>query len=78
MTIKTACVLQYMNGYLFVLHCFNNDKGGKKCLFTFRMDTTSCSHVFQFTVGRIMDAAPTDTGSAVTFERLKAKRPSRK
>lgn len=51
---------------------------GKKCLFTFRMDTTSCPHVFQFTVGRIMDVAPTDTGSAVTFERLKAKRPSRK
>lgn len=33
---------------------------------------------FQFTTGRIMDAALADTGSAVTFERLKAKRPSRK
>lgn len=33
---------------------------------------------FQFTIGRIMDAALADTGSAVTFERTKAKRHSKK
>lgn len=67
-----------MNEYLFVLHCFNNDKGGKKCLFMFRMDTTPCPHVFQFTIGRIMDAVLADTGPAVSFERTKAKSHSRK
>lgn len=50
----------------------------KKCLFTFRIDTTPCPHVFQFTIGRIVDAALADTGSAVSFERTKAKRHRRK
>ena len=62
-----------MNGYLFVLHCFNNDKGGKNVY-----SRSEWIQLPALTFSVHMDAVLADTGSAVTFERLKAKRPSRK